>query len=115
MDARVDPNANVFDAVRERLAQHAADGRPVLISGYSDGSADRLRTLLGEHGVENIVMVTSWAEFRALPLGTIGIAVLPIETGVEFSEIALITEQDILGDSFGTSGKATLKGGKFSN
>ena len=113
VDARVDPNANVFDAVEERLAGHAAAGRPVLITGHSDGSVDRLTTLLGEHRVDSIVTVSSWADFRALPPGSIGITVLPIESGLLFPEAAIITEQDILGERLNRPARQRLKADNF--
>ena len=38
-----------------------------MITAHSEGSADRLATLLAEHDVEPIVFVSDWSEFQALP------------------------------------------------
>jgi transcription-repair coupling factor (superfamily II helicase) len=97
-EARANPQINLFDAVRDHFAQEAAAGRRVLIAAYSAGSAERLRTVLREHGVTELNPVESWDDFRAGPSAGIGVAVLAIERGYVFDGAALLTEQDILGD-----------------
>ena len=94
--ARANPEINLFDAVRDHVAAEAAAGRRVLIAAYSAGSAERLRTVLREHGVAELNPVESWDDFRT-GMG-VGIAVLAIERGYVFDGTALLTEQDILGD-----------------
>jgi transcription-repair coupling factor (superfamily II helicase) len=97
-EARANPQINLFDAVRDHFAAEAASGRRVLIAAYSAGSAERLRTVLREHGATELNPVESWDDFRAGPGAGIGIAVLAIERGYVFDGTALLTEQDILGD-----------------
>src|SRR6185437_11485634 len=97
-EARANPQINLFDAVRDHVAQEAASGRRVLIAAYSAGSAERLRTVLREHGVTELNPVESWDDFRTGPSAGVGIAVLAIERGYVFDGTALLTEQDILGD-----------------
>ena len=70
----------------------------MLIAAYSAGSAERLGSLLTEHGAGETGAVAQWQDFRALPKATIGLAVLAIERGYGFDDVALVTEQDILGD-----------------
>ena len=94
--ARANPEINLFDAVRDHVAAEAAAGRRVLIAAYSAGSAERLRTVLREHGVSELSAVASWDDFRTG--AGVGIAVLAIERGYVFDGTALLTEQDILGD-----------------
>jgi transcription-repair coupling factor (superfamily II helicase) len=96
--ARADPSRNLFDVVRERLHDEMQAGRRVLIAAYSAGSAERLGSLLKEHGAGEARAVTQWQEFHDLPAPTIGLAVLAIERGYGFADTALVTEQDILGD-----------------
>ena len=112
-DVRVDPSANVFVAVGRRLGAHVAAGRRVLITAYSEGSADRLSSLLAEHGVEPIDRVSNWAAFQTLPSTSIGLAVLPLESGLVFSDSAIITEQDILGDRLNRPARRRLKAENF--
>jgi len=95
---RNNPEINLFDAVRDQLAQYQRAGTRVLILAYSVGSADRLASVLGEHGVAGLQRVANWGEFLLLKLPGIGLAVVPIEHGYAFADTVLLTEQDILGE-----------------
>ena len=96
--SRADPNINLFDALRARINSYEKSGRHVLIVAYSAGSADRLKSVMKDHGMAEPAPVADWAAFRALPQSAPGLAVLPLEKGYEADGAALITEQDILGD-----------------
>ena len=54
--------------------------------------------VLAEHELLNLTPVASWPQALALPRHEIALAVLGIESGFETADIALITEEDILGD-----------------
>jgi transcription-repair coupling factor (superfamily II helicase) len=97
-EARANPQVNLFDAVRDHFASEARAGRRVLIAAYSAGSAERLRSVLHEHGVADLRAAANWQEFRTIPGASVGVAVLAIERGYVFDGTALLTEQDILGD-----------------
>jgi len=96
-EARANPKLNVFDAVRDTLADERHAGRRTMIAAYSAGSAERLRTLLDEKGLSDLQKIEHWAELAALPAG-VGLVVLGLENGYSTSSLTLITEQDILGD-----------------
>ena len=49
-EARAHPDTDLYGAVADRLAAHAATGRRVLLAAYSEGSRDRLAGLLAEKG-----------------------------------------------------------------
>jgi transcription-repair coupling factor (superfamily II helicase) len=91
-------DANVFDAAAKHIEALTKAKRRVLIAAWSEGSAERLAGVLTDHGVEAVVRVQSWREASALPKAAHGLAVLPIEHGFETDALALIAEQDILGD-----------------
>ncbi len=112
-DVRVDPNANVFDSVARRLADHVMANRRVLITAHSEGSAERLTTLLGEHGVEPIARVSHLSAFNDLSLTTVGLTILPLETGLVLAGAAIVTEQDILGERLSRPGRNRLKAENF--
>jgi len=112
-DVRVDPNANVFDAVGERIKAHTAAGRRVLVSAHTEGSRDRLTGLLAEHGVGDLAAVETAGELSALAAGAVATAVLPMESGMVFAELAVITETDILGDRLNRPGRRRLKAENF--
>ncbi len=96
-EVRANPDIQLFDAVRDRLAEESRD-RTVLIAAYSTGSRDRLGALLGEHGLSPIVNVGDWREATALPRGAVGMAVVELENGFTADSTAVYSEQDILGE-----------------
>ncbi len=89
---------NVFDAVVTHAKRLHGEGKRVIVACWSNGARERLATLLAEHGGGETKSVTSFAEAVALPLSTTAVAVLPLETGFEAPGLAVIGEQDILGD-----------------
>jgi transcription-repair coupling factor (superfamily II helicase) len=96
--ARANPNINLFDALRARIEADEKSGRHVLIVAYSVGSADRLKSVMKDHGMTEPMAVADWAAFQSLPKSAPGLAVLPLEKGYVADGTVLITEQDILGD-----------------
>ncbi len=99
--ARGDPKINLFDAVRDQLTREREAGRKVLIVAYTPGSAERLDSLLHEHGAVAATRVANWAEFLTLPQRSVGSAVLPLERGYATADAVVFTEQDILGERLG--------------
>ncbi|MGO8865613.1 MAG: transcription-repair coupling factor [Alphaproteobacteria bacterium] len=97
-DARAHPEVNLFDAVREHIAAEQGRGRRVVVAGYSPGARDRLETLLREHGVSNTATLPSWRELGALAPDVVPLIVLGLEHGFVRDGLAVIAEQDILGD-----------------
>ena len=112
-DVRVQPDANVYDAVREQIAQETKAGRRVLITAYTEGSRDRLAGLLTEHGLEALAMVEDAPHLLGLPDGAVGIAVLGLEAGFSNAGLAVISEPDILGDRLTRPGRRRLKAENF--
>jgi transcription-repair coupling factor (superfamily II helicase) len=90
--------ANVFDAVVAHAKKLRGEGKRVIVATWSNGARERLAALLAEHGVGETQNVECFAEALTAPPETITIAVLPLETGFEAPGIAVIGEQDILGD-----------------
>ncbi len=96
--ARANPRLNLFDAVRDHVETEQRAGRRILILAYSAGSADRLKAVLQERGLNVRGPVASWDAFLAGPADGVGLAVLGLERGYTFDDVALVSEQDILGD-----------------
>jgi transcription-repair coupling factor (superfamily II helicase) len=90
--------ANVFDAVVAHAKRLRGDGKRVIVACWSNGARERLMMLLAEHGADAAESVASLAEAAAAPHGITAFAVLPLETGFEAPGLAVIGEQDILGD-----------------
>jgi len=97
-DARVQSGVNVYEVLRDHINALAEEGRVTVIAGYSAGSRDRLLSVFKEHGLAKLKAVESWADVAALPKGTTALAVLPLDHGFTAPGLAIITEQDILGD-----------------
>lgn len=89
---------NVFDAVVAHAKRLHGEGKRVLVACWSNGARERLAALLAEHGGGETKSVASFAEALALPASATAVAVLPLETGFEAPGLAVIGEQDILGD-----------------
>ncbi len=101
-DVRVQPGANVFDALRDHVREQQAEGRRVVITAFTQGSMDRLASLLDEHGLSDLKPVEKWEDAAALDTKQAGLAVVGLERGfvatIESGGLAVITEPDILGD-----------------
>jgi transcription-repair coupling factor (superfamily II helicase) len=95
---RADPKVQLFDAVRDYLTGEQNAGRRAAIAAYSEGSADRLATVLREHGQGELRRVADAGALTKLPRQTVGLAILPLEEGFATETLVLLGEQDILGD-----------------
>ena len=88
---------NVFDAVKAHLTNIAAEKKRVILACWSAGSADRMRTVLSDHGVMDIGHIESWRSSTA-KIQNVVTATLGLEKGFETPDFVFISEQDILGD-----------------
>src|SRR5882672_3532861 len=95
---RMQPEGNVFDAVRQHVESLQQAGKRVTIALWSDGARDRMSHVLADHRIFNLVNIASWPDAQARPRPEVSLAVLGLESGFETSEAAVIAEQDILGD-----------------
>ena len=95
---RATPGANVFEAVVKQVGALQSSGKRPLIALWSEGSRERMGHVLAEHGLHNLAPVASWPAALSLPRPQVGLAVLGLESGFETADVALITEQDILGE-----------------
>ena len=95
---RIDPNANLFEALKERLHSAMGAGRRVLIAATSEGARQRLKLLLAEQGIEGLAEVETYQDATALPSGQIALLRLALDRGFAVEDLLLVTEQDILGE-----------------
>ena len=73
-------------------------GLKVVVAGWSDGSRERLGHVLAEHGLKSQELVSSWPQARDARAGALPLAVIALERGFEADDLAIVGEQDILGD-----------------
>ena len=112
-EARARPEVNLYDAVRERISAAEAAGQRVLIAAVSPGSRDRLEHVLGDHRLARRKTVADWPEAEALPVAVTEFAVLALERGFVAGDLAVIAEQDILGDRMARPARRRAKADRF--
>jgi len=89
--------ANVYEAVAKHVAELRKSGQKVVLASYTRGARERLAGLLEEHGLKAHKDVESWHEAlgsRTQP----ALLVLPLDHGFTTPDVAVLTEQDMLGD-----------------
>jgi transcription-repair coupling factor (superfamily II helicase) len=89
---------SVFDSVRGHVRRLQSEHKRVIVAGWTAGARERLLTILREHGLKDARKVESMAEAEALPMDAVALAVLGLEQGFEAPGLAVLGEQDILGD-----------------
>jgi len=89
---------NVFEAVVDHIDALQKAGDHVVIACWSEGTRDRMMSVLGDHGLLRMDAVARFDEATKLPNTTTAFALLPLEHGFEAGGLAILAEQDILGD-----------------
>ena len=95
---RAQADINVFDALRGHVNEQRQRGRRVVFAAFSMGSAERMALLLDDHGIEGVQAVDHWPGVLALDSGVPAMVVLGLDHGIETDDLAIISEQDVLGD-----------------
>ncbi|MDP9103177.1 MAG: DEAD/DEAH box helicase, partial [Pseudomonadota bacterium] len=100
---RAQDSVNLFESVAAHASNLSKAGKRVLFASWSDGSSDRLGSMLADHGLGKVRLAEDWADAQSF--GVAGTkqkppqrAVLPVEGGFETASLAVISETDILGD-----------------
>ncbi|MCF3973994.1 transcription-repair coupling factor [Paracoccus salsus] len=98
---RQSESANLFSALAQHVKALSKEHR-VVIASFSDGARERLAGLLADEGLTGAAPI---GDLRDLPerMGAIGLAVWPLDEGFvaqgqALGAIAVISEQDVLGD-----------------
>lgn len=89
---------NIYESVADHLKALLKSGSKVIIASYSAGARERLKGLLGDHGAPTLTEADGWQRALGVPKGQVAMVVLPIDHGFATSDVALISEQDMLGD-----------------
>jgi len=89
---------NLFDAVVDHVKTLQSQKRRVVFASYSAGARDRMKTMLMDHGIKNPIEIARWEELDDAPAKQVGLMIWRLEHGFETDDIAVIAEQDILGD-----------------
>jgi transcription-repair coupling factor (superfamily II helicase) len=90
---------NLYDALAAHVIGLAHSSKGMILACYSNGSRERLTGLLADHGVSGIVHAESWQEAQGLAnTQQVALITLPLDHGFTTETLALLTEQDLLGD-----------------
>ncbi len=106
-------NIAAFEAFAELRGKWASSGRNIVLAAWSAGSRERLTLMLREHDIRDVRAIATADEARALPKGTIGLAVLGIERGFLTDRMALVAEQDLLGSRIARPPKRRKRADQF--
>ena len=110
---RAQEGANVFDAAVAHIRDLMGQGRRVVVAAWSEGSRDRLRGVLAEHGLKKTEPVGSLGQALGVPQAAVALAVLGLEQGFSAGDVDIIGEQDILGDRLVRARKKTRRASDF--
>ena len=110
---RQDEGANVFAAAAEHVRALQGEGKRVIVAGWSEGSRERLSHVLKDFGLAELAPVSSLVQATALGKNVVALAVIGLEQGFETRDLAVIGEQDILGDRLVPSRKKTRRAHDF--
>jgi len=95
---RQQDGTNIFDALGGHIKGLRASRKRIAIASWSVGARERLLGVLSDHGVTGCVVTDDWASVLASNPATVHLLVLGLETGFSTDELAIISEQDVLGD-----------------
>ena len=110
---RAEPNANVFEALTAHVLALQAAGKRVTVALWSEGARERMSHVLADHKLHNLTPVADWSQALAMPRSTVALGVLGIESGFETDDVAIVSEQDILGDRLVRPRRAARRADNF--
>jgi transcription-repair coupling factor (superfamily II helicase) len=88
----------VFDQLRVQAERWSGEGRRIAVAAWTRGSRERLANLLREHGFKDPAPEADWAAVRRKPPGSVSLVTLGVERGFVADGLALVGEQDLLGE-----------------
>ena len=90
-------NVNLYEAVVDHASKLRKSKHKLILASYSRGARERLAGLLTDHGLERLRQADTWQEaLRSKADATL--LVLPLDHGFTTPDVAVLTEQDMLGD-----------------
>jgi transcription-repair coupling factor (superfamily II helicase) len=89
---------NVYEAVVKHIDRLRKDGRKPILASYSTGARERLTALLKDHELAGAKPVDTWQQAQGIGETQTAFVVLPLDHGFTAPGVAVLTEQDMLGD-----------------
>ena len=88
--------AEVYTELKDFLAENKKQKR--IIACYSEGSRERLFSLMSEYGVADMTFAENWQEAEQKSAKKVVLAIIPLTHGFKGEGWCLVSEQDILGE-----------------
>jgi len=104
-------DGDVIGALKTHL--HQFNDRKTIIACYSEGSRQRVQGLLEAGNFENLKNIDNAEQLKKLKPHETGLAILGLEHGFNAPDIAILTEQDILGDRLSRKAAKRKKADNF--
>jgi transcription-repair coupling factor (superfamily II helicase) len=90
--------SDLYAELQAYVSEQHKLNRRAAIACYSNGSAERMAGLLRVHGISAKTQVASYDALHKLDTKLVALIILGLENGFVSPDLAIITEQDILGD-----------------
>lgn len=113
VDIRSMPDGDVFAELKKYVNAQIAANKKIVIAAYSPGSKTRLKGLMENASMKDIVDIEDAQGLKKLKTHQVGICVLALESGFSSHDIVVLTEQDILGDRLARKAKKSRKADNF--
>jgi transcription-repair coupling factor (superfamily II helicase) len=107
------PGVSVFEQLRAQSERWRNENRRVVIAAWTRGSRERLAHLLREHGFADAAQEDEWAAIRRKEAGSVSLITLGVERGFVAEQIALVGEQDLLGERISRPPRRRMRADQF--
>src|SRR6185312_16032038 len=107
------PGANVFEQLRAQVERWRTEGRRIVVAAWTRGSRERLAHLLKEHGFKDTAKEDGWAAVRRKEAGSVSLITLGVERGFVAERLALVGEQDLLGERISRPPRRRMRADQF--
>lgn len=112
-DIRVQQNADIFKELKIHIDSLRAQNKKVLIACYSEGSRQRLTGLMQNAAITPLVPCEHYEDVKKLKGIQVATAIFALEHGFISPDLAVLTEQDILGDRLARKVKKRKRADNF--
>ncbi|MEM8833783.1 MAG: transcription-repair coupling factor, partial [Pseudomonadota bacterium] len=112
-DARAEKNGDVIGVVQDYIQSQQSQEKKALIAAYSEGARERLKVMLKETGFKRLKNCHNREDLMKVKKDEVGLAILSLEYGFVANDLAVVTEQDILGDRLSRKIKKRKKADNF--
>ena len=108
---RTQTGTSIYEAVKTHTEDLRKTGKRVLIASWTEGSQERLHTILKDHELAPLASAATWADAGTRDASIVSLIVLGLEEGFETNDLVVIAEQDIFGDRLVRKARKNRKGG----